>query len=186
MEALKSIRRLPVWFFVLLVSCLGGAVYLALELYRVETLNRAIADAAAITVDDHTPAALVFAKARQLQQAGDTDEAVRLYSGIRDVADEDLRARALHNLGTLYLQSGAKLWNARGVLEYARVNTLVELAKENYREALRLNPDDWDARYNLEYAFRITPPPKEKPKSDWRGSKSSVFSTLPGIPGGGP
>jgi mxaK protein len=72
------------------------------------------------------------------------------------------------------------------VLEHARVDTLVELAKESYRAALRLNPDNWDARYNLEYAFRITPPPKERAKSDFQGSKSSVFATMPSLPGGGP
>jgi len=187
MEALRwKCGGLPAWFFALLLLCVAGAAYQGYTLVRIDALNRTIADPANLQVDEHTPPPLVFAKARRLARDGDHQEATRLYSTLLHTADKTIRARALHNLATIYLQDAAGLWNARGVLEYARVNTLVELAKENYREALRLDPDNWDARYNLEYAYRITPPPKEKPKSDWTGTKSSVFSTLPGIGGGGP
>lgn len=187
MEILKRTdSRLPAWFFGLLALCLGGALFEGYRLYQLNDLNQKIANPAELQIDENTPAALVFAKARQLDQAGEHQEAIRLYSSIQHTEDRLLRERVFHNLGTIYLRDGAKLWNERGVLEYARVNTLVELAKENYRETLRLNPDNWDARHNLEYAHRITPPPKERPKADWRGTKSSVFATLPGIPGGGP
>ena len=177
---------LPLWFFLAVALCLSGVAYESYMLIRLNALNRDISDPAALQVDENTPAMAVFAKARQLDRAGEHQEAIKLYSAILDTEDKALRERALHNLGTIYLSDAAKLWNARGVLEYARVNTLVALAKENYREALRIRPDNWDARYNLEYAYRITPPPKEKPKSNWKGTKSSVFATLPGIPGGGP
>jgi len=132
------------------------------------------------------PEVLRFAKAFYLAQEDEVAEAIRLYNGLRDSDDLGLRERALHNLATLYLRDAAGLWNSRGVLEYPRVLTLVELAKEHYREVLRLNPGNWDARHNLEYAYRITPPPREKPKADFQGTKSSVFATLPGLPGGGP
>ncbi|MDD5035998.1 MAG: MxaK protein [Methylococcaceae bacterium] len=185
MEWLKS-KRLPAGFYAVFILCLAGTIVQAVEIYRLESLSRAMTDPLGVVVDEGTPAAVVFAKAHGLDRAGNPEEAIRLYTSLRNAEDRDLRARALHNLATLYLRDGARRWNARGVLEFERVNTLIELAKEDYREALRLNPDDWDARYNLEYAWRITPPPKEKDKSDWRGSKSSVFSTLPGLPAGGP
>jgi mxaK protein len=105
---------------------------------------------------------------------------------LRNTGNQELQVKALYNLATLYLKDAAQRWNARGVLDAAHVGTEIELAKENYREALRLQPGNWAARFNLEYAFRITPPPKEKAKADFQGSKSSVFSTLPGLPGGGP
>lgn len=177
---------LPTWFFPVFALCLGGAAYEGYTLIRLDALNRDIANPARLKLDEKAPAPLLFAKARQLDGAGDHQEAIRLYSAILHTEDKALRGRVFHNLGTIYLREAAKLWNARGVLEYARVNTLIELTKENYREALRLDPDNWDARHNLEYAYRITPPPKEQPKSDLRGTKSSVFATLPGIPGGGP
>ncbi|HLF95917.1 MAG TPA: MxaK protein [Methylococcaceae bacterium] len=179
-------RLKPVWFLAVAIACLLGATYAGYVWHRMDQLNRAILDPSTRVVDENSHPELVFAKAWQLERSGAGAEAIRLYASLQTTADKALRARVLHNLGTIYLKEGAKLWNARGVLEYARVNTLVELAKEYYRDSLRLDPDNWDARYNLEYAWHITPPPRERPKSDLRGSKSSVFSTLPGIPGGGP
>lgn len=170
----------------LALALLAGALYHGAELWRQQRLERDLAAIGQLAVDENTAPPLVFAKAWQLEQEGAENEAIRLYASLRDTPDLGLRARALRNLGTAYLRDAARRWNAHGVLEHAQVNTQVELAKENLREALRLAPEDWDARYNLEYAFRITPPPKEKAKADFQGSKSSVFSTLPGLPGGGP
>jgi len=183
---MDALKRLPALFHVLVLLCLAGAAYQAFAVYQTERLNRAMAKPETIAIDEHTPPLWVFAKARWLDQTGQPEAAARLYGSLRNTPDLDLRARALHNLGTLYLRDGAKRWNAHGVLEYAHVSTQLLLAKENLREALRLNPQDWDARHNLEYAYRITPPPKEQGKADFKGTKSSVFSTLPGLPAGGP
>lgn len=180
------LKRMPWGFHVIALLLLGGAVYQGLVLYRLASLERALARPAAIVVDENTPPPWVFAKARWFGQTGQSGEAARLYGSLRNTKDADLRQRALHNLGALYLRDGAKHWNAHGVMEYAHVSTQLQLAKESLREALRLNPQDWDARYNLEYAYRITPPPKELGKADFQGTKSSVFSTLPGLPAGGP
>lgn len=179
---LRSSR--PAWLALALL--LSGAVYEGFLLYRIAGFNRLIAAPDKIEITDSTAPERVFAKAHALAAAGDLREAQRLYGTVLDRGDGQFRARVRYNLGTLYLREAAELWNARGVLEYIRVNTLVAAAKENLREALRLNPDHWDARYNLEYAYRITPPPKEKPKADFQGSKGSVFATLPSLPGGGP
>ena len=181
---METLKRLG--FNVIALLLLGGASYHGFELYRLETINRSLANPDRIIVDENTPPLLIFAKARWLDQTGNSGEAARLYGSLRNTEDADLRARAFHNLGTLYLRDGATHWNAHGVLEYAHVSTQLQLAKENLREALRLNPQDWDARHNLEYAYRITPPPKDLGKADFKGSKSSVFSTLPGLPAGGP
>lgn len=184
--SLRNAGRLPAWFYLAAAFCLGAALHQGWAWRRAELLKRAAANPAAVILEADSPEPLIFVKAAGLAQAGHAEEAIRLYARLRGADDLDLRARAFHNLGALYLQDAAQRWNARGVLDYARVVTLVELAKENYREALRLNPEDWDARHDLEYAWRITPPPKERPKADFKGRKSSVFATLPGIPGGGP
>lgn len=179
-------RPLPAWFYLFGAVILFGFVFSSVQVYRITQLQRGLANPAEIRMDEDTPALLVFAKALQLNQEGNTAEAIRLYNGLIETTDPTLRERALHNLATLHLRRAADLWNSRGVLEYAQVLTLVELAKGYYRDALRLNPTNWNARHNLEYAHRITPPPREKPKADFQGSKASVFATLPGIPGGGP
>ena len=185
MEHLK-LRRLPGWWYLLAILALGGVSYEGLWLYKLAMLNHAAANPDVVAIDENSPDALIFAKAMNLDHTGNSIDAARLYAILRNSQDLDLRTRAFHNLGTIYLRDGAKHWNERGVLDYAYVSNQVQLAKENYREALRLNPYDWDARFNLEYAWRITPPPKEKPKSDFKATKPSVYSTLPGLPGGGP
>jgi len=185
MEYMKF-KHLPWWCHSLFILLFVGATYHAARLVKLASINHAIANPERGKVDEDTPEAVLFAKALWLEQNGKSAESIRLYSRLRNTQDLDLRSRALHNLATIYLIDGARHWHAHGVLDYAHVSTQVELAKEYYREALRLNPDNWDARYNLEYAWRITPPPKERPKSDFTGSKSSVYSTLPGLPGGGP
>ncbi|MFI4923281.1 MAG: MxaK protein, partial [Burkholderiales bacterium] len=43
---------------------------------------------------------------------------------------------------------------------------LIELAKQSYREVLRADSDNWDARYNLERALRLAP---EKEEGDAAG-----------------
>ncbi|QXP83519.1 MxaK protein [Methylococcus sp. ANG] len=169
-----------------LVLGLGITGWSGYQLFVVARENAAIDDPRNVSLDEDTAPEVVLAKAQALDLGGDYQEALRLYHTIRNDPVPAFRQRVHYNMGTIYLREAAGLWNARGVLEYARVNALVAMAKENLKEALRLNPDDQDARFNLEYAFRITPPPKEKEKANWQGTKSSVFSTLPGIPGGGP
>lgn len=186
MDRLRRIQCNPVLPKGLLALLLVGVCYEGYGWYHTARHNRLIIEPDQIEITDATAPAFVFAKAHAIALAGDRQEALRLYGTILNRGDGQLRARVRYNLGTLYLRDAAELWNAQGVLEYIRVNTLVAAAKENFREALRIDPGNWNARYNLEYAYRITPPPKEKPKSDFRGSKSSVFATLPTIPGGGP
>jgi mxaK protein len=169
-----------------LILVLVGLAEQAYEFYRTIHDNRLLADPERIEIYEDTHPILVFAKAQALERAGDRQAAQRLYHDLRHRGDDRFRADVHYNLGTIYLREAAKIWNAVGVLEYARVNTLVSLAKENLRESLRLNPDQWDARFNLEYAHRITPPPKVRDKADWHGSKPSVFATLPTLPGGAP
>jgi mxaK protein len=170
----------------LLLICLAGAIQAGIQLITVKRHNELLLEPDQIETNRDTDPVLVFAKAHQLQQAGDPLEAIRLYGGILQQGDAHFRARVRYNLGTLYLRDAAKLWKERGLLEYVRINTLLSAAKDNLRESLALEPGQWDARYNLEYAYRITPPPKERPKNDFQGSKGSVFATLPTIPGGGP
>jgi len=43
----------------------------------------------------------------------------------------------------------------------ADAGPLVELAKQRYRDLLRAEPQDWDARYNLERALRVAPEEQE-------------------------
>lgn len=184
--SLTDALHAPALPWALLAILLAACAYEGYALHRDAGYNRLLAQPEQIQLDDDSAPLLVFAKAYELERAGNHSEAQRLYSSILQQGDEAFRAAAHYNLGSVYLRQAATLWHAVGVLEYARVNTLVALAKENLRASLRLDPDNRDARFNLEYAHRITPPPKERDKTDWHGTKSSVFSTLPALPEGAP
>jgi mxaK protein len=90
--------------------------------------------------------AIAFAK------AGKFTTALKAYKALLDAPDE-VRLPALYNLGNLNMREALK--NGQG--EAQRALPLIELAKQSYRDDLRSNPADWDARYNLERALWLSP-----------------------------
>ncbi len=162
------------------------ALYLGLRIWNGYRLNQRGAAPETIEITEGTPPELVFAAAQWKDTEGDYQQALSLYGSIQQAGSPEFQAAVRYNMATIYLREAAKIWNAVGVMEHARVSMLVQMAKENYQAVLRIEPENWDARFNLEYAYRITPPPRERPKADFQGTKTSVFSTLPSLPGGGP
>lgn len=168
-----------------LLAMLAGTVHAIHVMISVNELNAELEFPEQIELTAESPPELIFARAHWLEQ-NEPLEAIRLYGTIIQRSPPELMARIRYNLGSLYLKDAAKLWKKNGLSEYIRINTLLGAAKDNLRESLALDPTNWQARFNLEYAERITPPPKERPKNDFQGNKGSVFATLPTIPGGGP
>ena len=82
-----------------------------------------------------------------------------LEAALQDV-DPALRQRTLYNLGNRFLEEG------RGAGEAERRSQLLDAAAELYKEALRLDPSDPDAKWNLELALREQDQPPENPQQD--------------------
>ncbi|MFU8842738.1 MAG: tetratricopeptide repeat protein [Bacteroidales bacterium] len=78
------------------------------------------------------------------------EDAARLYGsvGTREI-DANTRADAFYNLGNTFLKS-------------QKLNEAIE----SYKNALRLNPHDEDARYNLEYARRLQQEQQDQQKDN--------------------
>ena len=95
-----------------------------------------------------------FARAFRLHADGKLREAVAAYGAIALEGEPELRARRLFNLANLYLAQAVELERA-GELQSAM--SLVELAKQNYREILARDPGRWDARHNLSRALEMLP-----------------------------
>lgn len=70
-------------------------------------------------------------------QMGDFDEAARTFASVAATAPPGLRQKALYNLGNTAYRQGR-----------------LEEAVERYRQALELDPDDEDSKFNLEFVQR--------------------------------
>lgn len=93
-----------------------------------------------------------LAHAIALAKAGKFTTALKAYKALLDAPDE-VRLPALYNLGNLNMREALK----NGPGEAQRALPLIELAKQSYRDDLRSNPANWDARYNLERALWLSP-----------------------------
>jgi mxaK protein len=92
----------------------------------------------------------------------DYDAALAAYKAIIQSNRADLRRIALYDLGNLHLHQAIKA----GVADESQSLPLTELAKQSYRDLLRVSPYDWDARYNLERALRLAPEDEDDSDDD--------------------
>lgn len=181
----NSYHPIGSWLLLLALAVLAAREFDAL--HTRSNHNDLIQNPASISANlADLPPEVIFARARHINREGDFQQALRLYLQIEPLVDDDFRTDVKYNMGTVYLQQAAKLWNAKGVWEYGQINTLLDLAEQAFKEVLSADPEHWSARYNLEFALRIRPPAKEEEKADWQGHKSSVHAIMPGLPEGGP
>jgi mxaK protein len=138
----------------------------ALRLQHAQRINMAVAEWATVPVPDppatsakwsagaadHLPPEARLARAVALSRL-DYDGALAAYKAIIQSNREDLHRIALYDLGNLNLRQAVQY----GLADEAQSLPLTELAKQSYRDLLRRDPTDWDARYNLERALRLAP-----------------------------
>lgn len=125
----------------------------ALRLQQAVVINRAIAEAADPAGRPGDFAEARFAHALALSRAGGYEAALAAHKALVQRERGPLRTAALYNLGNLHLRQALRNGPAAAVESLP----LVELAKQGYRDALRADPADWDARYNLERALALAP-----------------------------
>ncbi|MEZ2307495.1 tetratricopeptide repeat protein [Paraburkholderia sp. RCC_158] len=149
------------------LCCAAVAAYDGLRLRHAEEVNQVVAASATATagkaaakqaprnagsMDDAPQVRL--ARAIALSKEGAYDTAGPLFESlIREQPESDTGRAALFDLGNLYLRQGIGHSPAGAVESLA----MVEEAKARYRSLLRIAPDDWDARYNLERALWLAP-----------------------------
>lgn len=159
-------RSVHLVFGAVALVCAAATLVQGERLHRVSQVNRAIASAdqgmgvGKTRIGDELAGApqVVLANAVALSRQGDHDAAIRAYNSLisRGAVDDFGRA-ALFDLGNLYLRRGM----GRGNGDDQTLLPMIELAKERYRDVLRMDPADWDARYNLERALRLAPEEEE-------------------------
>jgi mxaK protein len=145
-------RRIVHTSFAAVASVCGAiAIWYAVQLNQANRINAAIASAGGATATSTVPQAQL-AHAITLAKARKFTAALKAYKALLDAPDE-VRLPALYNLGNLNMREALK----NGPGEAQRALPLIELAKQSYRDDLRSNPSDWDARYNLERALWLSP-----------------------------
>ena len=145
-------RAVHLVFGIAIVALAVPATLQALRLQQALRINQAIAQAADPAGRPGDFAEARFAHALALSHKGSYEAALAAHKAL--LAERGpLRAAALYNLGNLHLRQALRNGPARAV----EALPLVELAKQAYRDALRDEPGDWDARYNLERALWLAP-----------------------------
>jgi mxaK protein len=151
--------------------------------------NRTIASLAEgkdVAVADTAPAELLFARAHFLLSRDRIDEAL---------LPAELGARAGAppvQAALLYDMANARMRQAFSLIEAMQLEKAVQhlrLAKEDYRRALRLDPQLWDARYNLDVVMRMArdfPDIEPAAGDDAPPTASTLWTDLPGLPKGLP
>lgn len=112
-------------------------------------------------------------------------EALATLSVILDQGDRALQTKTRFNLGNAYLALAIEQVDAAHTDD---ARTLVNLAKQAYRQALALDSQSWDAKYNLEVSMRLLPDFDRINTEDENAQppKNQLWMTVPGFPRGLP
>ncbi|HSN33581.1 MAG TPA: hypothetical protein VLU41_12920 [Ideonella sp.] len=102
------------------------------------------------------PAEVRFAQAAAQVASGAQQPALHAWRALQ--SDARLGAAARYNGANALMREAVSV---RAGDQPGQAIPLIELAKEGYREVLREDPLQWDARYNLERAQRLLPDPDE-------------------------
>jgi len=180
-------RRRTRWVLALLALTVLAAVVDLASLWRAARIDALIASGQALADAPGQPPELRFAQAHALAQSqaasAARESALNRYRALQ--ADARLGQAARFNSANLLVRQAVEV---RASSQPGQAIALLELAKEYYRDVLREDPAQWDARYNLERAQRLLPDPDEEdtgPVEQERNRERAVTTMRgysPGLP----
>ena len=144
-----------------LVALVAVLVVLGVDLYGLfdaRRVNAMLAGDEIALLAERDTARGRLAHAYRLHTEGKIKEAIAAYGTVTTDSGSDsgpeLRKVQYFNLASLYLERAVALERED---EIQSAMSLVELAKQNYREILAQDPHHWDSRYNLSRALEMLP-----------------------------
>lgn len=135
---------------------------IALEAGDSETARKAYGEAAEIAPGDER---IQHNKALAAYSEEEYEEAVDLFDLASKSGDPEIKSRSLYNRGCAYMQKGE-----------------LKKAAESYIESLKLNPDDEDAKVNLEMILNMLagmPTPTPEPSEGNDDTSDAESNTTP-------
>lgn len=183
-------RRIFIGFLGLIAFLGGGLIWQLNQLHDRRIQNdtmRTLLAGQDVSPDSlvHASPEVRLARALHLHKKHRYEDALATINIILDERDPQFRAKVHYNLGNIYLsQATERVEN----FDIALAVPLVELAKDAYRQALRINSGYWDAKYNLEAAMRLVPEMEHisRDPEDENARKDAPWTTVPGFPRGLP
>ncbi len=140
-----------------------------------------------IVIDPATASpALLDARAAFLLKRGRIEEAQPLLDQAPLRAEDAIQVRMLYNMANARMRAAVREIEKGN---FDKAIPMISLAKSEYRSALRLDPGNWDAKYNLDVSMRLVrdlpqavPEDEEKPLE----TPEKLWTDLPGTPKGLP
>jgi len=186
------IRKLKHWaLWAILAAALLVTLTQLLQLYGLAGQNRLIGQLLAdqdVGADELATSApeVRMARAVYLSRHQRYDEALATLNLLLQQAGAEAQAHTRYNLGNLHLRQAMQKAETGNVNE---AMPLLGLAKQAYRDALTLDSQFWDAKYNLEVAMRLLPEMDRISSGDEQddlNQQTQLWTTLPGFPRGLP
>ncbi|NDW05979.1 hypothetical protein [Jiella pacifica] len=175
-------------FVALLVAIGAFAVHQSFELRRALADNdaiRALALGQSVPLRDGAPGPLLLAAAAQVLSRDDLTAAEALAPRIQTAGDAKVQAAFLYALANARMRAGFELIEANDIDE---ATVTIRLAQEDYRRAMRLDPEDFDVKVNFDLASRLVrvfPRPAIEREEEGKRPRD-VWTDLPGVPRGLP
>ncbi len=166
-------KPLHISYWALIIVFAASVLFVAnaaYQLWNANQLNQSIAEPNMTDEDDVPEQSLAqFALAYEFSVHDQPQKALDMYTLLLGTDDELLKAKAYYNRAIISLNQANQMEDGD-----PKQNPLIELAKQDFRHALELDPSLWDTRYNLEVALHLVP---ELPIADDIGEKNEISSS---------
>lgn len=149
----RALKWTP-WMFLLWLLSLSTLAWSGYALYQARIYNEHLNHK---KLQNNAAPDAVFADATYWVTHKNTEKALMLYAVAASSKDPHIRKAAHYNMANIYLRQANKLLIETGLDEWDKVTPLFAIAKESYREVLRLDPRWMETKYNYELVLRLAP-----------------------------